>query len=104
MIEEDQVGVRGGGDPRNLLNLARANQRGRIGARAPLHQFRRDFAAGAAHQFAKFSQRLVGIQPRRIYCGFRRIRRIRGHLVVGWTQSRPTRTVETSSTCTLSKR
>ncbi len=47
VVEEHQVGLGGGGDSGDLLHLAGADQRGRIGPGAALHQLGGHHAAGA---------------------------------------------------------
>ncbi len=64
VVEEHQVGLRGSGDAGDLLHFAGADQRGRIGPRAALHQLGSHLAAGARYQLAKLGQRLFGIQAR----------------------------------------
>ena len=64
VIEEDQVGVGGGSDPGNLFNFSAPINVAGSGARGAASvppQFRRR----RSDQFAKFSQRLICIQPRR---------------------------------------
>lgn len=68
MVKENQFCFCRSGDARNLLNLARANQRRRVGLRPPLQDLGGNFATGARYQLAKLCQRLLGIQARSIQC------------------------------------
>ena len=52
----------GGGDAGNLLHLARANQRCRIGMRAALQDFGRRHGPGACRKLAEFGQGFFGVQ------------------------------------------
>ena len=62
VVEEHQVGLDRSRNPRNLLHLARADQRGRVQLRPPLHYLRGHHSARARHQLTKLGQRLVRIQ------------------------------------------
>jgi hypothetical protein len=62
VIEKDEVGVGGCGDAGNLLDFARADQRGWIGPGTTLHELGSDFAARTAHQLAKLCKRFIGIE------------------------------------------
>ena len=57
VIEENQVGIGGSGRAGDLLQLAAADQRGRIGPVAPLQNFADDFGACAGRQRAQLVQR-----------------------------------------------
>ena len=65
MVKEHQAGLRGGGDAGDLFHFAGADQRGGIGAVAPLQKLGGNLRAGACHQLAEFGQRLLGIEFRR---------------------------------------
>ena len=67
VVEEHQVGFGGGCYAGNLFHLAGADQRGRIGPGAALHQLGGNFAAGARHQFAKLRQRFFRIESGRLW-------------------------------------
>ena len=62
VIEEKNVGIDRSGRARNFLQLARANQRRRIGPVAPLQNLANHLGPGAFRQRAQFGQRLVGIE------------------------------------------
>ena len=64
VVEEHQVGLGRGDDPGNLLDFARADQRGRIGMGTALQDLGNDYRAGARDQFAKLGQRFVSVQLR----------------------------------------
>ena len=62
MVEEDQVGVVGGGDAGDLLHLAGADERGGVGAALALQHLGDDGGSRAEHQFAELGQRSIGIE------------------------------------------
>ena len=57
MIDEDQVGINGSHGAGNFLQLAFADERGRIRAVTMLNEFAGNFSARGSYQFAKLSQR-----------------------------------------------
>ena len=64
VIEEDEVGVGGGGDGCDLFNFAGANEGGGIGARAALNDFGDNLAASTEDEFAKLGERFLSIKTR----------------------------------------
>ena len=62
VIEENEIGFGGSRDAGDLLNLAGANERGRIGLWPALHNLGGDLAASAQEQLAKFGERLIGVE------------------------------------------
>jgi hypothetical protein len=60
VIEENKIGVGGGGDAGDLFHLAGTDKGGGIGLGPALQDFRGDGAAGTDQQLAKFSKRLFG--------------------------------------------
>ena len=46
VVKEDEVSLGGGGDAGDLLDLALADERGRVGTLAALHDFGNDRGAG----------------------------------------------------------
>jgi len=59
VVEEDKVGVGGGGDAGDLFDLAGTDERGRFGLGAALQEFGSDLAAGADQQLAEFGERFL---------------------------------------------
>ena len=62
VVEEDQVGLDGGGDAGDLFHFAGADQSGRIGPGAALQELGGHLAAGARDKLAKFGERLLGVE------------------------------------------
>ena len=62
VIEQKNVSVRRGCGARNFFELARANQRRRIGPVAPLQDLADHFCARALGQRAQLRERFVGIE------------------------------------------
>jgi hypothetical protein len=65
VIEENEIGVGGGGDGGDLLDFAGADERSGIGARAALNEFGSNLATGAQEQLAKFGERFLGVETGR---------------------------------------
>ena len=65
VIEENQIGLRRGGDGSDLFDFSGADERGGIGTRAALDEFGGYLAAGAQQQFAKFGERLFDVEAGR---------------------------------------
>ncbi len=62
VIEEQHVGVDRGSRASNFFQLARANQRRRIGPVAPLQNLADHLRPGAFRQCTQFGQRFVGVE------------------------------------------
>ena len=62
MIEQDEVGLRGGSDAGDLFDFARADEGSGIWLGTALEKFGCHGAAGADKQFAKFGERLFSIE------------------------------------------
>ena len=62
VIEEHQVGFRGRSDAGDLLDLARADQRGRVKPGASLHDLGNYHSTGARNQLAELGKRFFSVQ------------------------------------------
>jgi hypothetical protein len=69
VIEENEIGVGGGGYGCDLFNFAGANEGGGIGSRAALKDFGNNLTASAQDQFAKFGEGLFGVEAGRVKTG-----------------------------------
>ena len=64
MINEHQIGLRGGDSSRYLLKLADAKQRGWVRTVTALYEFTHNFRAGRGGQFAEFGKRFLHAHTR----------------------------------------
>jgi len=60
VIEDDDVGIGGGGGSRDLFHFALADERGGIGFVAALQNLTDHFGSGAEGEFVKLGKRFVG--------------------------------------------
>ena len=74
MIDENQIGINGSHGARNFLQLAFADERGRIWPVTMLNEFPGNLRTGGSHQFAELSQRFFHADARDTFA-FRTVRR-----------------------------
>lgn len=74
MVDEHQVGINGSNCSGNFLELALADERGRIRTVAMLYEFAGNLRTGRSHQFAELSQRFFHAYPGDTF-PFRTVRR-----------------------------
>jgi len=69
VIEENQIGLRRGGDGSDLFDFSGADERGGIGTRAALDEFGSHLATGAQEQFAKLGERFFDVKTESVEAG-----------------------------------
>ena len=69
VIEENEIGVGGGGDGCDLFDFAGADEGGGIGARAALNEFGCHLATSAQEQLAKLGERFFDVEAERNRAG-----------------------------------
>ena len=69
VIEENQIGLRRGGDGSDLFDFSGADERSGIGVRATLNEFGSHLATGAQEQFAKLGERFFDVKTESVEAG-----------------------------------
>jgi len=69
VIEENEIGVGGGCDGCDLFDLAGADERSGVWARAALNEFGSDLATSAQEQLAKLGERFFGAKTGSVGAG-----------------------------------